>query len=78
VHPPSLILTDLVVLLSKFNSISSNFVVISSKMSNSDLVWGMKNGDLDTVKEFVEKNVSFDRNPAHPADTPFTVAPFSR
>lgn len=47
-------------------------------MSNSDLVWGMKNGDLDTVKEFVEKNVSFDRNPAHPADTPFTIALFSR
>lgn len=24
-------------------------------MSSSDLVWGMKNGDLDSVKEIVEK-----------------------
>jgi hypothetical protein len=28
------------------------------KMSTSELVWGMKNGDLDSVKEIVEKNVS--------------------
>lgn len=25
----------------------------------SELVWGIKNGDIDQVKDIVEKNVSF-------------------
>lgn len=31
----------------------------------SELVWGIKNGDIDQVKDIVEKNVRHFRNKCH-------------
>jgi len=44
-------------------------------MTTSELVWGMKNGDLDTVKEIVEKNVSSEPKAAHPVLSQTLLSP---